>query len=372
MDRAWLVVVCETCAMDRRPLFVSSLEEPGDFEAEQQQMPATRPCQGRPFGRKDPSTRARGRAHARVVASRLRQRVYLVAGSTAASANDRPVRAAPFRGGKTRDGDRAEDSRLGGSSARLDCRSTSPSATRTHFIQGRALPQAAAAVAHRCGRTIGEEHMAPRSGARADGRVYEPEARSRRVRVPSAHQFVRFARLGGSTPWDTEAHECEREAFVYEMFAQHFLQDSLSTGHMGHRWGSPEVSDFWDPGHITCAHPWPRRLQLPPFARRTEAPPRSRSEKTLSTEPPPRYRLPRQQNGPSAPPSSWNQQRWARSCILRGRLLLRRPGWPIPGRFGADTCVWPAGAEILPVRLKASALIQSRCRGMDCISTAVH
>jgi hypothetical protein len=45
---------------------------------------------------------------------------------------------------------------------------------------------------------------------------------------------------------DTEAHECEREAFVYEMFAQHYLQDAWSTGHMWHRWGSPDLSAFPD------------------------------------------------------------------------------------------------------------------------------
>ena len=36
---------------------------------------------------------------------------------------------------------------------------------------------------------------------------------------------------------NTEAHECEREAFVFEMFAVHFLEDAWSTGHMWNRWG---------------------------------------------------------------------------------------------------------------------------------------
>lgn len=43
---------------------------------------------------------------------------------------------------------------------------------------------------------------------------------------------------------DTEAHECEREALIYEMFGQHFLQDSWATGHMWHRWGYAEPSKF--------------------------------------------------------------------------------------------------------------------------------
>ncbi|HEY6556974.1 MAG TPA: hypothetical protein VI072_06860 [Polyangiaceae bacterium] len=43
---------------------------------------------------------------------------------------------------------------------------------------------------------------------------------------------------------ETEAHECEREALVYEMFAQHFMQDAWATGHMWYRWGSPELSRF--------------------------------------------------------------------------------------------------------------------------------
>ena len=43
---------------------------------------------------------------------------------------------------------------------------------------------------------------------------------------------------------DTEAHECERFAFTYEMIAQHFLQDSWSTGHMFKRWGYANYSQF--------------------------------------------------------------------------------------------------------------------------------
>lgn len=46
------------------------------------------------------------------------------------------------------------------------------------------------------------------------------------------------------SPNDTEAHECEREAMIYEMFAQHFLQDAWATGHMWHRWGYAEPSKF--------------------------------------------------------------------------------------------------------------------------------
>ncbi len=45
---------------------------------------------------------------------------------------------------------------------------------------------------------------------------------------------------------DTEMHECEREAMVYEMFAQHFMQDAWATGHMWKRWGQPTLSGFPD------------------------------------------------------------------------------------------------------------------------------
>lgn len=45
---------------------------------------------------------------------------------------------------------------------------------------------------------------------------------------------------------DTEARECEREAFVYEMYALHFLGDAWATGHMWHRWGNPEFNAFPD------------------------------------------------------------------------------------------------------------------------------
>lgn len=43
---------------------------------------------------------------------------------------------------------------------------------------------------------------------------------------------------------NTEAHDCERFAMAYEMFAQHFLQDAWSSGHMWMPWGSPRFSDF--------------------------------------------------------------------------------------------------------------------------------
>jgi hypothetical protein len=46
------------------------------------------------------------------------------------------------------------------------------------------------------------------------------------------------------SPANTEAHECEREAMIYEMFAQHFLQDAWATGHMWHRWGYAEPGQF--------------------------------------------------------------------------------------------------------------------------------
>jgi hypothetical protein len=45
-------------------------------------------------------------------------------------------------------------------------------------------------------------------------------------------------------PDDTEANECEREAFMYEMVAQHFLQDAWSTGHMWKRWGYGTLDQF--------------------------------------------------------------------------------------------------------------------------------
>jgi hypothetical protein len=41
----------------------------------------------------------------------------------------------------------------------------------------------------------------------------------------------------------TEAHECAREAWLYEMWAQHFLQDAWSTGHMWYRWGKASITD---------------------------------------------------------------------------------------------------------------------------------
>lgn len=43
---------------------------------------------------------------------------------------------------------------------------------------------------------------------------------------------------------DTEAHECERQAFMYEMVAQHYLEDAWSTGHMFKRWGYPHFEQF--------------------------------------------------------------------------------------------------------------------------------
>jgi hypothetical protein len=42
----------------------------------------------------------------------------------------------------------------------------------------------------------------------------------------------------------SEGKECEIEAMAYEMFAQHFLQDAWSTGHMWNRWGGANLTDF--------------------------------------------------------------------------------------------------------------------------------
>lgn len=54
-------------------------------------------------------------------------------------------------------------------------------------------------------------------------------------------------------PGDTESRECVREAFAYEMFALHFLEDAWSSGHMWARWGFPEIRQF------------PNKLGSPPY-----------------------------------------------------------------------------------------------------------
>lgn len=43
---------------------------------------------------------------------------------------------------------------------------------------------------------------------------------------------------------DNEVQVCEREAFTYELFAVHFLQDSWATGHMWKRWGTTTLGSF--------------------------------------------------------------------------------------------------------------------------------
>ena len=48
------------------------------------------------------------------------------------------------------------------------------------------------------------------------------------------------------SPDDTPAHECEREAMVFEMVAQHYLHDAWSTGHMWRRWGYAQFLDYPD------------------------------------------------------------------------------------------------------------------------------
>lgn len=45
-------------------------------------------------------------------------------------------------------------------------------------------------------------------------------------------------------PRTSEAHECEREAMVYEAMGQHFLQDAWSSGHMWRRWGYGDLGQF--------------------------------------------------------------------------------------------------------------------------------
>ena len=42
----------------------------------------------------------------------------------------------------------------------------------------------------------------------------------------------------------TEVHECERLAMAYEMFAQHFLQDAWSVGHMWNAWGATTLDGY--------------------------------------------------------------------------------------------------------------------------------
>lgn len=44
---------------------------------------------------------------------------------------------------------------------------------------------------------------------------------------------------------DDIVKECEREALLLEAIGQHFLQDSLSLGHMWQRWGYPDVNRFY-------------------------------------------------------------------------------------------------------------------------------
>jgi hypothetical protein len=66
----------------------------------------------------------------------------------------------------------------------------------------------------------------------------------------------------------TEAHECVREAMMYEMFGQHFLQDAWSSGHMWSRWGHTSLIQFpstlrgEDPDEIPAANLAPRQALI--------------------------------------------------------------------------------------------------------------
>jgi len=81
--------------------------------------------------------------------------------------------------------------------------------------------------------------------------------------------FYQIPGAGDTTPplyqplpsTQTEVHECESEAMVYEMFAQHFLQDSWSTGHMWKRWGYPNFEDF--PADVTGSVDFPPENEQP-------------------------------------------------------------------------------------------------------------
>jgi hypothetical protein len=44
--------------------------------------------------------------------------------------------------------------------------------------------------------------------------------------------------------------ECETEALAIEATAQHYLQDTWSSGHLWERWGGPDLSDFPDLAHL--------------------------------------------------------------------------------------------------------------------------
>jgi hypothetical protein len=111
---------------------------------------------------------------------------------------------------------------------------------------------------HDFGRVLGAVnagHFLPRS--RGFYRYYHDLAMKRMAECRTlAPVLTTFYGPDGSIPtgpwgwyttlYDSEPHECEREAFVYEMFAQHYLQDAWSTGHMWSRWGYPDLSDFPD------------------------------------------------------------------------------------------------------------------------------
>jgi hypothetical protein len=62
--------------------------------------------------------------------------------------------------------------------------------------------------------------------------------------LPTLEQQGWFNNSDPVATYSTEAHECEVEAMVFEMAAQHFLQDNWSTGHMWARWGTQEFYDF--------------------------------------------------------------------------------------------------------------------------------
>lgn len=96
--------------------------------------------------------------------------------------------------------------------------------------------------------TLNVGHFAP--GSRGMYEYYHDLALSRIRQCKSDLSFIpQFYRHTGdwepvSSANDTELHECEREAFTYEMFAQHFMQDAWATGHMWHAWGHAQLSEY--------------------------------------------------------------------------------------------------------------------------------
>ena len=89
---------------------------------------------------------------------------------------------------------------------------------------------------------LNSTHFLPQSGA-AYG-WYHQLALDTADRCAAMHSSLHALSTADDEAIEAVVRQCEQEAYMFEGVAQHYLQDSWSSGHMWQRWGSPSRADW--------------------------------------------------------------------------------------------------------------------------------